>query len=71
MAKSEVNANPKDTKDYEQGYGPCPRPTGSGDQDREKYAGDRRERPLHAEVREARQVEAAARRATTSLSAVR
>jgi predicted methyltransferase len=37
-AKSEVNANPKDTKDYEQGVWTLPPTYRLGDVDREKYA---------------------------------
>ncbi len=52
VARSEINANPRDTKDYEQGVWTLPPIYRLGDRDREKYAGDRRERPLHAEVQE-------------------
>jgi|SRR5579862_10014172 len=38
VAKSEVNANPKDTKDYEQGVWTLPPTYRLGDKDREKYA---------------------------------
>ena len=37
-AKSEVNANPRDTKDYEQGVWTLPPTYRLGDQDRAKYA---------------------------------
>lgn len=37
VAKSEVNANPRDTKDYEQGVWTLPPTYRLGDQDREKY----------------------------------
>jgi predicted methyltransferase len=39
VAKSEINANPKDTKDYEQGVWTLPPVFRLGDKDREKYAG--------------------------------
>ena len=39
VAKSEVNANAKDTKDYEQGVWTLPPTYRLGDKDREKYAG--------------------------------
>jgi predicted methyltransferase len=38
VAKSQVNANPKDTKDYEQGVWTLPPTYRLGDKDREKYA---------------------------------
>jgi predicted methyltransferase len=38
VAKSELNANPKDTKDYEQGVWTLPPVYRLGDKDREKYA---------------------------------
>jgi predicted methyltransferase len=38
LGTSEVNANPKDTKDYEQGVWTLPPTYRLGDQDREKYA---------------------------------
>jgi predicted methyltransferase len=38
VAKSAINANPKDTKDYEQGVWTLPPVYRLGDQDREKYA---------------------------------
>ena len=38
VAKSQINANPKDTKDYEQGVWTLPPTYRLGDQDREKYA---------------------------------
>jgi predicted methyltransferase len=38
VAKSEVNANPQDTKDYEQGVWTLPPTYRLGDKDREKYA---------------------------------
>jgi predicted methyltransferase len=38
VAKSEINANPKDTKDYEQGVWTLPPVYRLGDRDREKYA---------------------------------
>jgi predicted methyltransferase len=38
VAKSEVNANPRDTKDYEQGVWTLPPVYRLGDKDREKYA---------------------------------
>ena len=38
VEKSEVNANPKDTKDYEQGVWTLPPNFRAGDTDREKYA---------------------------------
>jgi predicted methyltransferase len=38
VAKSELNANPKDTKDYEQGVWTLPPTYRLGDKDREKYA---------------------------------
>jgi predicted methyltransferase len=38
VAKSEVNANPRDTKDYEQGVWTLPPIYRLGDKDREKYA---------------------------------
>ena len=38
VAKSEINANPKDTKDYEQGVWTLPPTYRLGDQDRAKYA---------------------------------
>ena len=38
VAKSEINANPKDTKDYEQGVWTLPPTYRLGDKDREKYA---------------------------------
>lgn len=38
VGSSEVNANPKDTKDYEQGVWTLPPTYRLGDQDREKYA---------------------------------
>jgi predicted methyltransferase len=38
VAKSEINANPKDTKDYEQGVWTLPPVFRLGDKDREKYA---------------------------------
>jgi len=38
VAKSEVNANPNDTKDYEQGVWTLPPTYRLGDQDRDKYA---------------------------------
>jgi predicted methyltransferase len=38
VGKSEVNANPRDTKDYEQGVWTLPPTFRLGDQDREKYA---------------------------------
>jgi len=38
VAKSEVNANPKDTKDYEKGVWTLPPRFAAGDVDREKYA---------------------------------
>jgi predicted methyltransferase len=37
VAKSEINANPKDTKDYESGVWTLPPSYRQGDQDREKY----------------------------------
>jgi len=37
VAKSEINANPKDTKDYENGVWTLPPSYRLGDQDREKY----------------------------------
>ncbi len=37
-AKSEINANPKDTKDYEKGVWTLPPTFELGDKDREKYA---------------------------------
>jgi predicted methyltransferase len=38
VAESQVNANPKDTKDYEQGVWTLPPTYRLGDQDRQKYA---------------------------------
>jgi predicted methyltransferase len=38
VAKSEINANPKDTKDYDQGVWTLPPTYRLGDQDRAKYA---------------------------------
>jgi len=38
VGSSEVNANPKDTKDYEQGVWTLPPTYRLGDKDREKYA---------------------------------
>jgi predicted methyltransferase len=38
VAKSEINANPRDTKDYEQGVWTLPPNYRLGDKDREKYA---------------------------------
>jgi predicted methyltransferase len=38
VAKSEVNDNPKDTKDYEQGVWTLPPTYRLGDKDRDKYA---------------------------------
>lgn len=38
-ARSEINANPKDTKDYEKGVWTLPPTFREGDKDREKYAG--------------------------------
>jgi len=38
VAKSEINANPKDTRDYEQGVWTLPPVYRLGDKDREKYA---------------------------------
>jgi predicted methyltransferase len=38
VAKSEINANPRDTKDYEQGVWTLPPVYRLGDKDREKYA---------------------------------
>lgn len=38
VAKSEINANPRDTKDYEQGVWTLPPTFRLGDRDREKYA---------------------------------
>jgi len=38
VAKSEINANPRDTKDYEQGVWTLPPTYRLGDKDREKYA---------------------------------
>jgi predicted methyltransferase len=38
VAKSEINANPKDTKDYEQGVWTLPPVYRLGAKDREKYA---------------------------------
>ncbi|TLY56380.1 MAG: hypothetical protein E6K50_00975 [Gammaproteobacteria bacterium] len=38
VAKSQVNANPKDTKDYEQGVWTLPPTYRLGDKDRDKYA---------------------------------
>ena len=38
VAKSEVNANPKDTKDYEQGVWTLPPSYRLGEKDHEKYA---------------------------------
>ena len=38
VAKSEVNANPKDTKDYEKGVWTLPPNYAAGDADRDKYA---------------------------------
>ena len=38
VAKSEINANPKDTKDYEQGVWTLPPTYRLGEQDKEKYA---------------------------------
>jgi predicted methyltransferase len=38
VAKSEINANPKDTKDYEQGVWTLPPAYRLGDKDRQKYA---------------------------------
>jgi predicted methyltransferase len=38
VAKSEVNANPQDTKDYEQGVWTLPPTYRLGDKDRDKYA---------------------------------
>jgi predicted methyltransferase len=38
VAKSEINANPKDTKDYEQGVWTLPPTYRLGDKDRDKYA---------------------------------
>src|SRR2546430_4644239 len=38
VAKSEVNANPKDTKDYEQGVWTLPPTYRLGEKDRDKYA---------------------------------
>jgi predicted methyltransferase len=37
VAKSEINANPKDTKDYEQGVWTLPPVYRQGAKDREKY----------------------------------
>jgi predicted methyltransferase len=37
VAKSEINANPRDTKDYEQGVWTLPPVYRLGDKDREKY----------------------------------
>ena len=37
VAKSEINANPKDTKDYPKGVWTLPPTLRLGDQDREKY----------------------------------
>jgi len=37
-AQSEINANPKDTKDYEKGVWTLPPTYELGDKDREKYA---------------------------------
>jgi predicted methyltransferase len=37
VAKSEINANPRDTKDYESGVWTLPPSYRQGDQDREKY----------------------------------
>jgi predicted methyltransferase len=38
IARSEVNANPKDTKNYEKGVWTLPPTLAAGDQDRERYA---------------------------------
>jgi predicted methyltransferase len=38
VAKSEINANPKDTKDYQQGVWTLPPTYRLGDQDKAKYA---------------------------------
>ena len=37
VARSEINANPKDTKDYEQGVWALPPTYRQGNRDREKY----------------------------------
>ena len=38
VARSEINANPKDTKDYEKGVWTLPPSFAAGDDDRERYA---------------------------------
>jgi predicted methyltransferase len=53
VAQSEINANPKDTKDYPGGVWTLPPVLREGDSNREKYlAIHRRKRPHDAEVRE-------------------
>ena len=53
VAKSEVNANPKDTKDYAEGVWTLPPTYRAGRQGPRQVRRHRRERPLHAAVREA------------------
>ena len=49
--KSEINANPKDTKDYSAGVWALPPTLQLGDKDREKYVLHRRKRPHDPQVR--------------------
>ena len=64
--KSEVNANPKDTKDYPEGVWSLPPTYREKDTNRAKYARHRRERPHDAEVREGRDAEEEVRRRETA-----
>ena len=50
--KSEINANPKDTKDYSEGVWALPPSLQLGDKDHDKVRRHRRERPDDAQVRE-------------------
>ena len=51
--KTEINANPKDTKDYEKGVWTLPPGLHRGRQGSREVRGHRRKRPDDAEVREA------------------
>ncbi len=55
VAKSEVNANPRDTKDYEQGVWTLPPGLSTGRSRSREVHGDRRERSVHTEVRKTRE----------------
>jgi hypothetical protein len=68
QAKSEVNANPKDTKDYPDGVWTLPPTFRLGEKDKDEVRRDRRERSHDAAVRE-EVGEVALRRPTRSRAA--